>query len=110
MPLRESASKLSFLGFGAILTVVLIVGVGMGVSAAVNAYSRAEQHYAAENQVALTHIAISRARQHPLITGAQIEATVAVAHKRVAETVAITRARSEISRTLTVHYLQQPAR
>jgi flagellar basal body-associated protein FliL len=64
MPVRDSSSKqarkFSLWGLGVVLTVVLFVGVGMAVSAAVKAYSRAEQRYDAENQVALSHIAISR--------------------------------------------------
>jgi hypothetical protein len=62
----------SFWGVAAILTVVLIVGVGIAISAAMEAYSQAEQGYDAENRV-VTHIVIHRARQHALITRAQNE-------------------------------------
>jgi hypothetical protein len=105
----STARKFSLWGFGAILTVVLFVGVGMAVSAAVKAYTRAEQRYDAENRVALTHIAIRRAQQDALITRAQIVATQADADKRFAEAVGIRRAQDEISRTLTGNYLQYEA-
>jgi TolA-binding protein len=105
----SAARKFSFWGFVAVLTVVLIVAVGVALSAAVRAYSRAEQRYDAENQVALTHIAISRAKQQALITRAQIETTQANAEKRAVEAVGIRRAQNEISRTLTSHYLQYEA-
>jgi uncharacterized membrane protein len=103
------ARRFSFWAGGAILTVLLIVGVGIGVSAGVKAYTRAEQRADAHNQVTLTHIAISRAQQQALITRAQIEATQADAEKRVAEAVGIRRAQNEISQTLTGHYLQYEA-
>jgi hypothetical protein len=106
---KSTARKFSLWGFGAILTVVLFVGVGIAVSAAVKAYTRAEQRYDAQNQVALTHIAINRAKQHALITRAQIVATQADADKRFAEAVGIRRAQDEISRTLTANYLQYEA-
>jgi hypothetical protein len=96
-------------GSAAVFTVVLLVGVGIGLSAAVKAYSRAEERADAENSVRLTHIAISRAKQQARITRAQIEAKKADAEKRVAEAVGIRRAQNEISRTLTGHYLQYEA-
>jgi hypothetical protein len=105
----STARKFSLWGFGAVLTVVLFVGVGIATSAAVKAYTRAERRYDAENQVALTHIAISRAQQQALITRAQIVATQADADKRFAEAVGIRRAQDEISRTLTGNYLQYEA-
>ncbi len=103
------ARKLLLWGGAAVLTVVLLFGVGIGLSAAVKAYSRAEQRADAENSVRLTHITISRAKQQALITRAQIEATEADAQKRVAEAVGIRRAQNEISSTLTGHYLQHEA-
>jgi TolA-binding protein len=96
-------------GSAAVFTVVLLVGVGIGLSAAVKAYSRAEERADAENRVRLTHIAISRAKQQARITRAQIEAKEADAEKRVAEAVGIRRAQNEISTTLTGHYLQYEA-
>jgi hypothetical protein len=101
--------KFSFWGSGAILTVVLIVGVGIALSAGVKEYKRAEQRADAENQVKLTAIGIRRAQQQALITRAQIEATQADADKRFAEAVGIRRAQNEISQTLTSHYLQYEA-
>jgi type II secretory pathway pseudopilin PulG len=106
---KSTASKLGSWGFATVLTVVLIVGVGIALSAVVKAYTRAEQRADAENQVQLTHIAISRAQQQALITRAQIKATQADADKRVAEAVGIRRAQNEISQTLTGHYLQYEA-
>jgi TolA-binding protein len=103
------ARKFSFWGGLAIVTLVVMVGVGVALSAAVKAYTRAEQRLNAENQVKLTHIAISRAQQQALITRAQIEATQADAEKRVAQAVGIRRAQNEISQTLTSHYLQHEA-
>ena len=103
------AKRLVLWGCAAVLTIVLLVGVGIGVSAAVKSYRRAEQRADAENSVTLTHIAIDRARQQALITRAQIEATQADAEKRYQEAVGIKRAQNEISRTLTGHYLQHEA-
>jgi hypothetical protein len=88
---------------------VLIVGVGIALSAAVKAYKRAEQRADADNKVTLAHIAIRRAQQDALITRAQIVATQADADKRFAEAVGIRRAQDEISRTLTGNYLQYEA-
>jgi TolA-binding protein len=103
------ARKFSLWGFAAVLSFVLLVAVGVAVSAGVQAYSRAEKRADAENQVRLTHIAINRAKQQALITRAQIEATQADAEKRFAEAVGIRRAQNEISQTLTSHYLQYEA-
>lgn len=103
------AVRLGLWGSGAVLALVLLVGVGIGLSAALKAYGRAEERADAENRVSLTHIAINRARQQARITRAQIEATEANAEKRVAEAVGIRRAQNEISRTLTGHYLQYEA-
>jgi hypothetical protein len=105
----STARKFSFWGFAAVLTVALIVGVGIALSAAVKAYTRSEQRADAENQVTLTHISIRRAQQDALITRAQIVATQADADKRFAEAVGIRRAQDEISRTLTGNYLQYEA-
>ncbi|MEA2435884.1 MAG: hypothetical protein QOF65_440 [Thermoleophilaceae bacterium] len=106
---KSTARKFTFWGLAAVFTVVLIVGVGIALSAAVKAYTRAEQRANAENQVTLTHIAIRRAEQDALITRAQIVATQADADKRFAEAVGIRRAQDEISRTLTGNYLQYEA-
>ncbi|HEY0515902.1 MAG TPA: hypothetical protein VGD00_02170 [Solirubrobacteraceae bacterium] len=106
---RSTAQKLGFWGFATGLILVLVVGVGIALSAAVKAYTRAEQRYDAENRVSLTHIAIRQAEQHAQITRAQIVATQADADKRFAEAVGIRRAQDEISRTLTGNYLQYEA-
>jgi hypothetical protein len=96
-------------GLGAVLAVVLLVGVGTGLSAALKAYNRAEERADARNRVTLTHIAINRARQQARITRAQIAAKKADAEKRFAEAVGIKRAQNEIASTLTGHYLQYEA-
>jgi hypothetical protein len=96
-------------GSAAVLTLVLLVGVGIGLSAAVRAYDRAEERADAENSVTLAHIAIRRAQQRARITRAQIAATQADAQKRFAEAVGIRRAQNEISSSLTGHYLQYEA-
>ena len=103
------AGKLILWGIAAVLTLVLLVGVVIGLSAAVRAYGRAEERADAENSVTLTHIAIRRAQQQARITRAQIAATQADAQKRFAEAVGIRRAQNEISSTLTGHYLQYEA-
>jgi hypothetical protein len=105
----SSARKFVLWSSAAILGVVLLVGVGIGLSAVGKAYTRAEQRADAENRVRLTHIEISRAKQQALISRAQIQATEADAEKRVAEAVGIRRAQNEISRTLTGHYLEHEA-
>jgi hypothetical protein len=103
------ARKFGFWGLFAALGLVLLVAVGVALSASLKAYSRAEKRADAENQVTLTHIGIRRAKQQALITRAQIEATQADADKRFAEAVGIRRAQNEISSTLTGHYLQYEA-
>ena len=54
----------------AVLTVMLVVGAGVTLSAAVKSYTRAEKRYEAENQAALTHMAVSRAKRQARITRA----------------------------------------
>lgn len=106
---KSIARKFVLWGVAAVLTLVLLVGVGVGLSAALKAYGRAEERADARNRVTLTHIAINRARQRARITRAQIEAKKADAEKRVAEAVGIRRAQNEIASTLTGHYLQYEA-
>lgn len=103
------ARRLVSWGSAAALTLVLLVGLGVGLSAALKAYGRAEKRADAKNGVTLTHIAINRARQQALITRAQIEATQADAEKRFQEAIGIRRAQNEISSTLTANYLQHEA-
>lgn len=103
------ARRLGFWGFAAALTLVLLVGLGIGLSAALKAYGRAEERADAKNRVTLTHISIKRAQQQALITRAQIEATQADAEKRFQEAIGIRRAQNEISSTLTANYLQHEA-
>jgi hypothetical protein len=103
------AKKIAFWGLAGVLGVLVLTGVGIGLSAVLKAYSRAEERADAENRVRLTHIAIRRARQQAMITRAQIEATEADAEKRYQEAIGIRRAQNEISRTLTANYLQHEA-
>jgi hypothetical protein len=86
-----------------------MTAVGVGLSAGVQAYRRAEERANAENRVKLTHIEISRARQQAKITRAQIAATQANAEKRYQESVGIRRAQDEIAKSLTGQYLQHEA-
>jgi hypothetical protein len=103
------ARRLGYWGFGSVAGIVLLVGLGIGLSAAVKEYGRAEERADAKNRVTLTHIAINRAQQQALITRAQIEATQADAEKRFQEAIGIRRAQNEISSTLTANYLQHEA-
>jgi hypothetical protein len=103
------AGKFVLWATGAVLTAVLIVGVGIGLSAAVKSYRRAEARADAKNRVTLTHIGIDRAEQQAEITRAQIKATQADAEKQFAQAVGIRRAQNEISSTLTGNYLQYEA-
>jgi hypothetical protein len=103
------ARKTALWSLAAIVGVVVLTGVGVGLSAAVKAYTRAEERADAENRVKLTHIEISRARQQARITRAQIAATQANAEKRYQEAVGIRRAQDEISKSLTGQYLQHEA-
>jgi hypothetical protein len=86
-----------------------LTGTGIALSAASQAYSRAEARANAENQVALTRIGIRRANQQTLVTRAQIGATQADAQERYQEAVGIRRAQDVISSTLTSQYLQYEA-
>lgn len=103
------ARKIALWCLAAVLGVLLLTTVGVGLSACVQAYKRAENRANAENGVKLTHIEISRARQRAEITRAQIAATAANAEKRYQEAVGIRRAQDDISRSLTGQYLQHEA-
>jgi hypothetical protein len=103
------ARKIALWSLAAVLGFVLVTAVGVGISAGVQAYKRAEERANAENGVRLTHIEISRARQQARITRAQIAATRADAEKRYQEAVGIRRAQDEISKSLTGQYLQHEA-
>jgi regulator of protease activity HflC (stomatin/prohibitin superfamily) len=103
------ARKTALWTLGALAAVVLLTAVGVGLSAGVQSYRRAEERANAENQVKLTHIEISRARQQARITRAQIAATEANAEKRYQESVGIRRAQDEIAKSLTDQYLQHEA-
>jgi hypothetical protein len=103
------ARKFVFWGLAAIATTVVIVGVGVALSAGVRSYNRAEQRADARNRVTLTHIGVARAQQQADIARAQIATTQADADKRFAEAVGIRRAQNEISSTLTSNYLQYEA-
>jgi hypothetical protein len=106
---QPALRKIVFWGLGAIVALVVIVGVGIGISAGVKSYTRAEQRADAKNRVTLTHIGIRRAQQQAEITRAQIAATQADADKQYTQAVGIRRAQNEISRTLTGNYLQYEA-
>jgi Fe-S-cluster-containing hydrogenase component 2 len=50
-----------------LVAIVLIVGICIGLPAAINACRRAEERANANNQVALTRIAIRKANQQTLV-------------------------------------------
>lgn len=103
------AKRIVLWSMAVLLGMMVLTGTGIGLSAAVKAYSRAEERADAENRVRLSHIAIRRARQEALVASAQIETTEADAQKRYQEAVGIRRAQNEISRTLSNAYLQYEA-
>ncbi|MDX6698597.1 MAG: hypothetical protein QOE65_1994 [Solirubrobacteraceae bacterium] len=104
-----NSRKTALWTLAAVGAVVLLTAVGVGLSAGVQAYKRAEARANGENDVRLTHIEISRARQQAKITRAQIAATQANAEKRYQEAVGIRRAQNEIAKSLTSQYLQHEA-
>jgi hypothetical protein len=87
-----------------LVAVVVAVGAGVGLSAAVSSYSRAEKRANANNQVALTRIAIRRENQQTLVADAQLGAAQANAQARYDEAVGIRRAEDAISGKLTPQY------
>jgi hypothetical protein len=92
---------------GVLIAVVICVGAGIGLSAAINAYDRAEKRANANNDVALTRIAIRRAQQQSLVAAADVGAAQANAEARYTEAVGIRRAEDLIAAgKLTGAYLQ----
>jgi hypothetical protein len=105
----KTVKGLLFWGATAVLGLTALTATFVGISAGMNAYTRAEQRANANNRVELARIAIKRAAQEALVTRAQIQATKADAQKRYQEAVGIRRAQDAISSTLTSKYLQYEA-
>jgi hypothetical protein len=94
---------------GILVGVVVTVGAGIGLSAAVQAYHRAEQRANAENLVQLTRIEIRRAEQQALVARAGVATAKANAESQYQEAIGVRRAQGVIARGLTPSYLQYEA-
>jgi hypothetical protein len=94
---------------GGLLGLSFLTGSLVGLSAGVQAYSRAEQRANAENLVQLTHIQIRRAEQQSSVARAGIAAAKADAAKQYEEALGVRRAQDVVTRGLTPHYLQYEA-
>jgi hypothetical protein len=94
---------------GIFLGVVVVVGVGIGLSAAVQAYHRAEQRANAENLVRLTSIEIRRADQQALVARAGVATAKAHAESQYQGAIGVRRAQDVIKKGLTPSYLQYEA-
>jgi hypothetical protein len=104
-----TVKRLLFWSATAVLGLTALTATFVGISAGVNAYTRAEQRANANNRVELARIEIKRAAQQALVTRAQIQAAKADAQKRYEDAVGIRRAQDVISSTLTSQYLQYEA-
>jgi hypothetical protein len=93
-------------GLGILVAVLATVATGVGLSVALNAYSRAEARANANNRVALVRIAIKQARQQSLVSYAQLGVARADAQRRYTEALGIRRAQDVIAGKLTSQYLQ----
>ena len=115
MPASDSAkkpgpvTKIVAWSAGILIGVVVTVGAGIGLSAAVQAYHRAEQRANAENLVQLTRIDIRRADQQALVARAGVAAAKANAESRYQEVIGVRRAQATITKGLTPSYLQYEA-
>jgi hypothetical protein len=98
--------KLVFWSLASLLGVVAIVATGVGLSAGVSAYKRAQQRASAENGVRLARIEVRRA---DLVARAQVVVAEAGAQARYQQAVGIRRAQDKIRQTLTAPYLQYEA-
>jgi hypothetical protein len=77
---------------GILVGMVVTVGAGIGLSAAVQAYHRAEQRANAENLVQLTRIEIRRAEQQALVARAGVATAKANAESQYQEAIGVRRA------------------
>lgn len=88
---------------------LLVVVLGIGGCAGLNAFNRSQKRADAHNGVSITKIQIQNAQQQAKVVNAEIQATIASANKRYQEAVGIRRAQDEISKTLTPLYIQHEA-
>jgi hypothetical protein len=94
---------------GSLVGLVVLAGTWIGLSAAVQAYKRAEQRANGQNMVQLTHIEIRRAQQQAFVARAQVAAAEADAEKHYQQAIGVRRAQDVITRGLTPQYLQYEA-
>jgi hypothetical protein len=106
---KSNVVKIVAWSVGILLGVVVVTGTGIGLSAAAQAYKRAEQRANAENLVRVTRIEIGRAQQEALVAHAQVAAAKADAEKQYQEAIGVRRAQDVISSGLTPQYLQYEA-
>jgi hypothetical protein len=100
------AKKIMLWSLAVLLGVTALTATGVGLSAGVKAYTRAQQRADAQNRVQLMRIERNRARAQTLVARAQIATTEARAQARYQDAIGARRAQDEISRTLTARYLQ----
>jgi hypothetical protein len=106
---KSNVVKIVAWSVGILLGVVVLTGTGVGLSAAVQAYKRAEQRANAENLVRVTRIEIGRAQQQALVARAQVAAAKADAEKQYQGAIGVRRAQDVIAKGLTPRYLQYEA-
>lgn len=107
--MRDNVIATIAVGVAVLLGLALMLAMFFGTLALGKSYSRHQKRADAANQVKVTHIKISQARQQAQINRAQIAATKAEAEKRYQEAVGIRRAQDEIQTTLTPLYIQHEA-
>jgi hypothetical protein len=104
-----NAKKVILWSLAGLLGLIVIVATGVGISAGLKAYSRAQLRADAENRARLTRIDVKRANAQARVARAQIATTEAQAQARYQDAVGTRRAQDVISRTLTSRYLQYQA-
>lgn len=92
-----------------VLSLVIIVGLGIGGCAGIKAFNRAQRRADANNQVQVTKINIRNAQQQAKVVRAQNASVQARAEQRYLESVGVRRAQDEIAKTLTPLYVQHEA-
>jgi hypothetical protein len=106
---KSNVGKIVAWSVGILLRIVVLTGTGIGLSAAVRAYKRAERRANAEHLVPVIRIEIGRAQAQALVARAQVAAAKADAEKQYQEAIGIRCAQGVIVRGLTPQYLQSGA-
>lgn len=101
---RNNGIKLTI--FVTVVVILFLAACFGAVGPGCKSYNRWQKREDAKNQVQVTRIEIEKAEEEAKVNKAQIKATEAEAEKRVAESIGIKEAQTEIDKTLTPLYVQ----